>query len=54
MLIMENVSARCSKKANVVLGEFGGITQHIGAHQINHENNKITFIDTPDMQLLLR
>ena len=35
------------RKANVVLGEFGGITQHIGAYQINHENNKITFIDTP-------
>ena len=35
------------RKANVVSGEFGGITQHIGAYQINHENNKITFIDTP-------
>ncbi len=35
------------RKANVVLGEFGGITQHIGAYQINHQNNKITFIDTP-------
>ena len=35
------------RKANVVSGEFGGITQHIGAYQINHQNSKITFIDTP-------
>ncbi len=35
------------RKANVVSGEFGGITQHIGAYQINHHSNKITFIDTP-------
>ena len=35
------------RKANVVSGEFGGITQHIGAYQIMHEKNKITFIDTP-------
>ncbi len=35
------------RKANVVSGEFGGITQHIGAYQITHEENKITFIDTP-------
>tara|TARA_B100000945_G_scaffold267258_1_gene227297 strand:- start:318 stop:2540 length:2223 start_codon:yes stop_codon:yes gene_type:complete len=35
------------RKANVVSGEFGGITQHIGAYQIKHDNNKITFIDTP-------
>ena len=35
------------RKANVVSGEFGGITQHIGAYQINHNSNKITFIDTP-------
>ncbi len=35
------------REANVVSGEFGGITQHIGAYQINHDNNKITFIDTP-------
>jgi len=35
------------RNANVVLGEFGGITQHIGAYQIEHESNKITFIDTP-------
>ena len=35
------------RKANVVSGEFGGITQHIGAYQITHDKNKITFIDTP-------
>ena len=35
------------RQANVVSGEFGGITQHIGAYQINHNSNKITFIDTP-------
>ena len=35
------------RKANVVSGEFGGITQHIGAYQITYEKNKITFIDTP-------
>ena len=35
------------RKSNVVSGEFGGITQHIGAYQINHNSNKITFIDTP-------
>ncbi len=35
------------RKANVVEGEFGGITQHIGAYQITKDSNKITFIDTP-------
>ena len=35
------------RKANVVDGEHGGITQHIGAYQITKETNKITFIDTP-------
>ena len=35
------------RKANVVSGEFGGITQHIGAYQSNYQSNKITFIDTP-------
>jgi len=35
------------RKANVVSGEFGGITQHIGAYQISYNSNKITFIDTP-------
>jgi translation initiation factor IF-2 len=35
------------RSANVVSGEFGGITQHIGAYQISHNDQKITFIDTP-------
>ena len=35
------------RKTNVVSGEAGGITQHIGAYQINSKNKKITFIDTP-------
>ena len=35
------------RKANVVEGEHGGITQHIGAYQITKDSNKITFIDTP-------
>ena len=35
------------RKTNVTSGEFGGITQHIGAYQINQNNKKITFIDTP-------
>ncbi len=35
------------RSANVVSGEFGGITQHIGAYQIDTQSNKLTFIDTP-------
>ena len=35
------------RSANVVSGEFGGITQHIGAYQIDRQSNKLTFIDTP-------
>ncbi|WP_328927944.1 translation initiation factor IF-2 [Streptomyces sp. NBC_00190] len=39
------------RKTNVVAGEAGGITQHIGAYQVsaqvNDEDRKITFIDTP-------
>ena len=35
------------RSANVVSGEFGGITQHIGAYQIENQTNKLTFIDTP-------
>jgi translation initiation factor IF-2 len=35
------------RSANVVSGEFGGITQHIGAYQIESNSNKLTFIDTP-------
>ena len=35
------------RSANVVSGEFGGITQHIGAYQIERDLSRITFIDTP-------
>lgn len=35
------------RKTNVTAKEFGGITQHIGAYQIEYHSKKITFIDTP-------
>ncbi len=35
------------RKTNVVAGEAGGITQHTGAYQIEHNKHKITFLDTP-------
>ena len=35
------------RKSRVVAGEFGGITQHIGAYQTMVKGSKITFIDTP-------
>ena len=35
------------RKTDVALGEAGGITQAIGAYQIDYNGNKITFIDTP-------
>ena len=35
------------REENVVKGEAGGITQHIGAYQVEQDGQKITFIDTP-------
>ena len=35
------------RQTNVAGGEEGGITQHIGAYQIEHKGKKITFLDTP-------
>jgi len=35
------------RKTNIIKGEAGGITQHIGAYQVTRNNQLITFIDTP-------
>ena len=35
------------RNSNIVAGEAGSITQHIGAYQVEFNNNRITFLDTP-------
>jgi len=35
------------RKSNIIAGEAGGITQHIGAYEVTFRDKKITFLDTP-------
>ena len=42
------------RESNVVAGEFGGITQHIGAYKIEHNKKPIVFLDTPGHEAFTR
>ena len=35
------------RRSNIIAGESGGITQHIGAYKVNYDGKSITFLDTP-------
>ncbi|TSC64001.1 MAG: translation initiation factor IF-2, partial [Parcubacteria group bacterium Gr01-1014_91] len=35
------------RKANIVAGEAGGITQHVAAYIATHNDRPVTFLDTP-------
>jgi len=42
------------RKSDVVSGEFGGITQHIGAYMVETPNGRIAFLDTPGHEAFTR
>ncbi len=45
--VYEDDEADLERKTAVVETEAGGITQHIGAYQVQHDSRKLTFLDTP-------